>query len=274
MKDSRKVLITGASAGIGEAIAAALVQRGFQVWGTARDPERLTDKPGIRPIALDLGDPVSIEEALRLGLQQAGGFDIVINNAGNGIWGPLEHLSPEQEIAQFQVLVFGPMQIIRGVLPPMRAQGHGLVINVTSLAAQFAVPFLGAYSAAKAAMASMTWSLQMELLDEPIRFVDVRPGEIRSNFNEVMDFTPQRESSRYTANLKRAYHVYNGRMRKAPPPERVAEMLLKVIESGGEGSPIVSSGDVFQARVAPLLARFASSRLLRWFTNRYYRLRG
>lgn len=273
MTDPRKVLITGASAGIGRATAVALAQRGYQVWGTSRNPDRLVDMPGVRPVALDLGSEESIDEALSIALGQAGCFDVVINNAGNGIWGPLEHLSREQEKDQFQVLVFGPMRIIRGVLPSMRQSGHGLIINVTSLAAQFAVPFLGTYSAAKAALGSMTWSLQMELADEPIRFVDVRPGDICSSFKDVMEHTPDHDRGGYAENLKRAFSVYDGGMRAAPPPEHVAQLLLKIVERDGVGSPVIAVGDLFQARVAPFLARFATPSLLRWFTSRYYRLR-
>jgi len=274
MVDSRKVLITGASAGIGKAIAVALLQRGYQVWGTSRNPERLAGIPGVRPIALDLADQKSIEDALSVGLQQAGGFDVVINNAGNGIWGPLEHLSHEQEMEQFQVLVFGPMRIIRGVLPSMRARNHGLIINVTSLAAQFAVPFLGAYSAAKAALASMTWSLQMELINQPVCFLDLRPGDICSEFNNAMDYTPQRELGGYSENLKRAFKVYDHGMQTAPPPEHVAEILLKIVERECAGSPVIATGNIFQSRVAPFLARFAPPGLLRRLTSKYYGLRG
>jgi len=273
MNDPLKILITGASAGIGKATAVALVQRGHQVWGTSRDLERLAEIPGIRPIALDLGTEASIDKALRIGLEQAGCFDVVINNAGNGIWGPLEHLGPEQEKGQFQVLVFGPMRIIRGVLPSMREQGHGLIINVTSLAVQFAVPFLGAYSAAKAALASLTWSLQMELANEPIRFVDIRPGDICSEFNKVMKHTSDRNLQGYAENLERAFKLYDGEMRTAPPPERVAKLLLKIVERDGAGGPAMAVGNFFQARVAPFLARFATSGLLRWCTMRYYGLR-
>jgi len=121
-------------------------------------------------------------------------------------------------------------------------------------------------------MASMTWSLQMELANQPIRFIDLRPGEIRSQFNDVMGYTHQ-EHDMYAENLKRASEIYDGRMRAAPPPERVAEILMKITERGGSGSPVVASGNLFQARVAPLLAQFASPGLLRWFMKKYYGLR-
>lgn len=274
MTDARKVLITGASAGIGKATAVAFLRRGYEVWGTSRNPERLAGIPGVRPIALDLADQASVEDALSVGLQQAGSFDVVINNAGYGIWGPLEHLSPEQELEQFQVLVFGPMRIIRGVLPSMRARDHGLIINVTSLAAQFAVPFLGAYCAAKSALASMTWSLQMELVNQPVCFIDLRPGDICSEFNDAMDYTPQRQPDSYSENLKRAFKVYDASMQKAPPPEHVAEILLKIVERECAGSPVVATGNIFQSRVAPFLARFTPPRLLRRLTGKYYGLRG
>ena len=272
MRKLKTVLVTGASAGIGKAIAIALISAGYDVWGTSRNLSRLESIPGLKPLQLDLGNERSIATALASGLVESGGFDVVINNAGNGIWGSVEHLSADLERAQFQVLVFGPMQIIRGTLPAMRASGHGLIINVTSLAAEFAVPFLGAYSASKAALASMTWNLQMELRQDCVRFVDVQPGDISSDFNEVMFRQDEAAHDRYAERSRRAFEKYDAGMRAAPPPEVVAMVVLKVIERGGRGQPAVAVGDFFQARLAPFLSRFATKKLLRWCTSCYYRL--
>lgn len=272
MTTPKNILLTGASAGIGKATAAALMARGHRVWGTSRSASRLTDLGELHPLELDLMDPASIARAVRQGVEESGGFDVVINNAGNGVWGPVEALSAEEEHQQFQVLVFGPMQVIRATLPAMRSRGGGLVINVTSLAADFAVPFLGTYSAAKAAMGSLSWALQMELQGQSIRVVDLRPGDICSEFHEEMQFSGK-GLPEYQDNLDRAFAVYDNNMRTAPPPERVAERIGALVSSPPGQYTTVAVGKTFQARIAPFLSRFATTGLLRWCTSRYFNLR-
>jgi NAD(P)-dependent dehydrogenase (short-subunit alcohol dehydrogenase family) len=272
MTEPKHILLTGASAGIGEATAKTLLARGHRVWGTSRSTERLKQIDGLHPLELDLVDPSSIAIAMAQGMEQSGGFDVVINNAGNGIWGPVEALGEDEVRRQFQVLVFGPMQVIRGTLPAMRARGGGLIINVTSLAAEFAVPFLGSYSAAKAAMSSLSWALQMELQGQPIHVVDLRPGDICSEFHKKMTFS-QNALPEYQENLDRALAVYNNNMQKAPAPERVAERVGALVDSRPGRYRTVAVGGVFQASIAPFLSRFASTALLRWSTSRYFNLR-
>lgn len=272
MTESKNILLTGASAGIGKATAKLLLARGHRVWGTSRSTERLKRIDGLRPLELDLLDPSSIAMAMAQGVEQSGGFDVVINNAGNGIWGPVEALGADEERQQFQVLVFGPMQVTRASLPAMRARGGGLVINVTSLAAEFAVPFLGTYSAAKAAMSSLSWALQMELQGQPIHVVDLRPGDICSEFHRKMTFG-QNALPVYQENLDRAFAVYRNNMQKAPAPERVAKRIGVLVDSRPGRYRAVAVGGAFQASIAPFLARFASTALLRWSTGRYFNLR-
>ncbi len=152
----KRVFLTGASSGIGRAIADALLARGDEVWGTSRNLERLPKVPQFHPVCLDLDDPNSVEEAFNAALADAGHFDVLINNAGSGQFGPTENLSEKEIATQFQILVFGQMQLMRLALRMMQARGEGLIINVTSLAGRLPVPFMAAYNAAKAAMASFT----------------------------------------------------------------------------------------------------------------------
>src|SRR6184192_2251605 len=182
----KRVFLTGASSGIGRAIAHALLARGDEVWGTSRSLERLPDMLQFHPVCLDLGDPRSIEEAFNAALAQAGHFDVLINNAGSGHFGPAENLSEKEIASQFQILVFGHMQLLQLALRAMQARGEGLIINVTSLAGRLPVPFMAAYNAAKAAMASFTMSIQLELPDARVRIVDLQPGDIRTDFNDAV----------------------------------------------------------------------------------------
>src|SRR5689334_9769379 len=147
----KKVFLTGASSGIGLAIAKALSARGDEVWGTSRDPGRIPQLPHLHGVRLDLMDSNSIEQAFNGALGEAGHFDVVINNAGSGHFGAAEHLTDPEIESQFRVLVFGQLQLMRLAMAAMRAQGRGLIINVSSLASRLPVPFMAAYNAAKAA---------------------------------------------------------------------------------------------------------------------------
>src|SRR5213592_347333 len=180
----KRVFITGASSGIGRAIALALLARGDEVWGTSRNLERIPKMPRCHPVRLDLTDRLSVEQAFNAALAEAGYFDVVINNAGAGHFNAAEFLPMETIASQFQILVFGQIQLMQLALRHMQARGEGLVINVTSLASRLPVPFMAAYNAAKAAMAAFTMSIQLELSDSRVHIVDLQPADISTEFNK------------------------------------------------------------------------------------------
>ncbi len=155
----KKILITGASSGIGLAILKLLVAQGHEVWGTSRNLERIPKMPRCHPVRLDLADRLSVDEAFKSALTEAGYLDVLINNAGAGHFGPAELLSMETVASQFQILVFGQIQLMQLALRQMQAREEGLIINVTSLASRLPVPFMAAYNAAKAAPARVAWAL-------------------------------------------------------------------------------------------------------------------
>src|SRR5258708_9550740 len=180
----KHVFLTGASSAIGLAIAAVLGAQGHEVWVTSRHLERLPKLPQFHPVRLDLSDPHSVEKAFNAALADAAHFDVLINNAGSGHFGPAENLSEKEIATEFQILVFGQVQLMRLALRMMQAGGEGLIINVTSLAGRLPVPFMAAYNAAKAAMASFTMSIQLELTDSTVHIVDLQPADIYTEFNE------------------------------------------------------------------------------------------
>src|SRR6266516_5211065 len=249
----KKVFLSGASSGIGLAIAQALIARGDEVWGTSRNLIHLEQLPRLHPVRLDLSDPRSIEEAFKSALSAAGYFDVVINNAGSGHFGPAEHLSEQEIQKQFQVLVFSHLQLMRLALVAMRSRGQGLIINVTSLASRLPVPFMAAYNAAKAAMAAFTMSIQLELPDSGMRIVDLQPGDICTEFYAAVTQT-QKHDSRYEARAAKTWSIVERNMAAAPKPELVARHVLKLIEQANP-SPRVTVGDAFQSKIAPLIFR-------------------
>ena len=262
----KKIFLTGGSSGIGLATARALISRGDEVWATSRSVERIPQLPGLHPVALDLSDRQSIAEAFQRALAQAGHFDVLINNAGSGHFGPAENLSDKEIENQFQVLVFGPLQLMRLALSAMRTRGEGLIINVTSLASRLPVPFMAAYNAGKAAMAAFTMSIQLELPDSSVRIVDLQPADISTPFNEAVIRT---SNARYEAKVAKTWTTVEQNMKEAPPPEVVARYICELIDRTNTPPRLVVGG-AFQTKIAPLIFRFLPQRLRIWGLKKYY----
>ncbi|MDQ6655319.1 MAG: SDR family NAD(P)-dependent oxidoreductase [Verrucomicrobiota bacterium] len=265
----KRIFLTGASSGIGRATAELLAARGHHVWGTSRDPQRIRGDAGIHPVRLDLSEPGSIAPCFENAVREAGGFDVVINNAGSGHFGPAEFLMPEIMRAQIQTLLFAQVEICQLALSSMRSRGSGLIINVTSLASRLPVPFMGAYNAAKAAMASFTTTLQLELEGSAIRVIDLQPGDIRTNFNDVIERTPDRSS--YAARVEKAWKVVDKNMRHAPEPALVARRVVALIEQGNP-PPRVTIGDRFQTLLAPAIFALLTPRMRVRSLRSYYKI--
>src|SRR5438094_2783835 len=226
----KRIFLTGASSGIGLAAAGLVVARGDEVLATSRNLERIPKMPRLYPVHLDLSDPHSVEEAFNATLAEAGHFDVLINNAGSGHFGPTENLSEKEMVSQFQILVFGQVQLMRLALRMMQARGEGSIINVTSLAGRLPVPFMAAYNAAKAAMASFTMSIQLELQDSRVRIVDLQPGDIHTDFNDAV-VKSEKHEPRYQAKAAKTWEAVERNMKNAPKPDLVARHVLKLMKA-------------------------------------------
>ena len=260
----KRVFLTGASSGIGLAIAEALSANGDEVWGTARKPERIPKLPGLHRVALDLLDRESLGETFRAARREAGHFDVVVNNAGSGYFGPAESLSPEELARHFQVLVFGQIELMHLALQSMRGEEGGLVINVSSLASRLPVPYMAAYNAAKAAFASYTMSVQLELGKGNVRLVDLQPADINTGFNDAVARTATDDPR-----VSRTWQAVDHNMRAAPPPALVARRVMKLIEQVNPPARI-TVGDSFQSIIAPLIFRFLPQGVRLWGLKKYY----
>jgi short-subunit dehydrogenase len=152
----------------------------------------------------------------------------------------------------------------------MQARGEGLVINVTSLASRLPVPFMAAYNAAKAALASFTMSIQLELGNSRVHVVDLQPADIRTEFNQGVSKSA-RVDRRYDAKVARTWEVVERNMKSAPPPDLVAQQVLRLV-SAVRPPPRITVGDAFQSKIAPLIFRFLPQRLRLWGLKRYYQI--
>jgi NAD(P)-dependent dehydrogenase (short-subunit alcohol dehydrogenase family) len=264
----KNILVTGASSGIGLAIAESLAEHGHEVWSTSRNPERILKMPRVHPIRLDLADRLSIEEAFASTLSEAGNLDVLINNAGAGHFGPAEFLPMETIASQFQILVFGQIQLMQLALRHMQTRGEGLIINVTSLASRLPVPFMAAYNSAKAALAAFTMSIQLELGDSRVLIVDLQPGDISTEFNQSVIQSAKTESH-YDAKIAKAWEIVEHTMKNAPRPDLVARHVLELINAA-QPPPRITVGNVFESKIAPMIFRFLPQRVRLWGLKRHY----
>lgn len=184
MAQSNVVLITGCSSGIGRALAEAFNDRGWRVWATARDPTDIEDldTAGCTTAALDVTDDEQITTVIERLLEIEGQIDCLINNAGYGQAGAVEDVPLDRIHAQFDVNVYGVVRLIKAVLPQMRAQGDGTIINVSSFMGQMAFPLRGIYAGSKHALEGISDALRKELDSFGIDVILVEPGTVNTNY--------------------------------------------------------------------------------------------
>lgn len=184
---SRSVLITGCSSGIGKATAAWLVQRGYKVWATARKRESLKELEalGCRTLSLDVNDEASMEAAVRAIEAEDGAIGVLVNNAGYSQSGAIEAVPMERVRAQFETNVFGLVRLTQLVLPKMRAQRWGRIINVSSMGGKLVFPGGGFYHATKYAVEAISDALRFEVRGFGIGVALIEPGLIKSGFSEA-----------------------------------------------------------------------------------------
>ncbi len=186
-KKSRVALITGCSSGIGRATALRLVKAGYTVYATARRVESIRDlaEAGCRTLALDVTDDDSMQRAVRTIEAEHGAVDVLVNNAGYSESGPIEEVSGERLRRQFETNVFGVHRLIQLVLPAMRAQGWGKIVNLSSMGGRLTFPGGGAYHASKYAIEALSDALRFEVKGFGVDVVLIEPGLIRTGFGEA-----------------------------------------------------------------------------------------
>jgi short-subunit dehydrogenase len=226
---SKVVLITGGSSGIGKSIAVFLSKKGFIVYGTSRNPEKITEKLPFNLISLDVTKQQTIQKAVDTIIVKEGRIDVLINNAGVGITGPIEE-TPDSEIKKaFQTNVFGPVDLIKSVLPQMRKQNTGLIINITSIAGYMGLPYRGIYSATKGTLELLTEALRMEIKDFNIKMTNVAPGDFTTNIASGRYHSPILEDSPYKKPYGNTLKLMDEHVDQGNDPIEMAEVIYKII---------------------------------------------
>lgn len=183
----KTALVTGASSGMGKAIAKRLIGDGYQVYAAARNVERMADlvRLGARPLRMDVSRDAEIVAGVETILAEAGGVDVLVNNAGFGLYGPVEEITMDEARYQFEVNLFGAARLTQQLLPAMRARGAGTIVNITSMGGKIYTVLGAWYHATKHALEGWSDSLRLELEPFGIRVVIVEPGLIETGFGDA-----------------------------------------------------------------------------------------
>jgi len=246
----KTALVTGASSGIGEATAVALNKAGYTVWAAARRLDRMKhlEELGIQTVALDVTDEASVKKALH----KIGQVDVLVNNAGYGSYGSFEEVSMEEARRQMEVNVFGLARLTQLVIPGMRRDKSGTIINVSSMGGKFGEAFGSWYHATKYAVEGLTDSLALELKPFGINVVTIEPGIIKSEWADIAADNMVKVSGQgpYKKSVNKKARGFK-RLSGAPfssKPEVVAHRIVKVAQNenprfryaaGGSAKPIL-----------------------------------
>ncbi|OCX51619.1 short-chain dehydrogenase/reductase [Mucilaginibacter sp. PPCGB 2223] len=232
----KTVLITGASSGFGRETAKLFSRQGWNVAATMRSPEKETELTALDNVLvtkLDVTDNASIQNAVAQSIARFGQIDVLVNNAGYGAMGALETAGESQIRQQFEVNLFGLIETTKAVLPGMRAQQSGVIINVSSIGGRLTFPFSSLYHATKFAVEGLTESLQYELNPLGIRLKLVEPGGYKTEFaGRSMDVMDAGELAEYSAPFKK----FMGMIDNWPMSANIAEVAEVIYEAATDGT--------------------------------------
>ena len=241
MQVEKVALVTGSSSGIGFETALLLSKSGFHTYASMRNLEKSkniteivnTENLPLRVIQLDVNDDISVKNAINKIIAENGRIDVLINNAGYGLFSPIEDITLDQVKEQFETNLFGVVRVTKEVLPIMRKQRKGIIVNVSSGAGRVAIPVSSAYVATKFALEGLSESMRYELKEFGINIIIIEPGVIRTNFVENMKTagTRSRSESPYADLIGRTLKGFGGLMDNSSPPKLVAEAILNAITS-------------------------------------------
>jgi NAD(P)-dependent dehydrogenase (short-subunit alcohol dehydrogenase family) len=236
MNNDRVVLVTGASSGIGKCCAEYLAKQGYRVYGTSRRDgstdkgQRSANANLFQMIRMDVTDELSVKHGIDHIIALESRIDVVMNNAGFAIIGSLEDTTIEEVKSQLETNFFGSLRVCRAVLPVMRRQSSGHIINISSIGGLISLPFQSAYSASKFALEGAMEALRMEVRPFGIQVVLIEPGDFNTEITQHRRKTGRSaQNSAYTDTLQNVLRIVESGERNAPTPERIARLINKII---------------------------------------------
>ena len=261
------ILITGGSSGIGKAIGEYLADKDYTVYGTSRDIAKHPESK-FKLLTLDVTNNDQINSCINQIINREGRIDVLINNAGVGITGPLEEI-PEEEIHKhFKTNLYGPINMIKAVLPFMRKENNGLIINITSIAGYVGTPYRSIYSAGKAALDLISETLNMETKEFKINVVSIAPGEYLTNIPKGRFHSPLIEESPYKNSYKKGLEIMNKHIDSGADPKIIGKLVYKILNSKNPKKKYLSGS--FIETLAPFLKFILPQRLFEYIIMKNY----
>jgi NAD(P)-dependent dehydrogenase (short-subunit alcohol dehydrogenase family) len=240
MKDKKTVLITGCSSGIGYATCLVFARNNFMTYGSVRDISKAekiqeitnSEKLPLKIVRLDVNDGESIRIAIQSIVSDSGRIDVLINNAGYGMFGPIEEISIEEIKKQFETNFFGIIRLIKGIVPIMRKQRSGTIVNISSMVGRFGVPLNSAYVSSKFALEGLTESISFELEEFGIKVILVEPGVVKTNFFQNLKIKGTDAKSPYYKLMdKRITFLKTAMKNSLSSSDQVANTILHAVNS-------------------------------------------
>lgn len=264
------ILITGGSSGIGRATGKYLKSKGYTVYGTTRSKAKYVNFSDFPLLEMDVTKTETITSAISELIEQEERIDVLINNAGIGITGPVEEI-PEAEVEKhFQTNYFGALRVIRAVLPQMRKQRSGLIINITSIAGYMGLPFRGIYSAAKAALEVTTEAMRMETKSFGVKITNLAPGDYVTNICGGRYHAPVIKGSHYEVNYQMSLDLMDAHVDEGGDPKEVGILVEKIINTA---SPKIHyKSGAFMQKVSVLLKRILPDKMFEKLLLNHYKL--
>ena len=268
--NKKTILITGASSGLGKATANYLYSLGYNVIGTSRTPKKYKKEIKFPLLTLDISQKESINELMKKLKQHTKKIDVLINNAGAGIIGPIEEINIEKAKEFFDINFFGQLFLIQKTLPIMRNQKYGKIINITSIAGYMGLPFRGIYSATKSSFIITSEALRLEIASFGIQLTTIAPGDYATNISERRCLSPIIKNSPYYKKYKQSLDKINKHVHYGNKPIEVAYKIAKLIKKK-KLKPHYSVGP-FMQRFSLILKRVLPSKTYEKILKKYYNL--
>lgn len=266
---SKVVFITGASSGIGKSIADFLTDKGLIVYGTSRSPDK-APRVNFQLLALDVTDTNSISIAVDKVIRKEGKLDILINNAGMGITGPIEETPTHEMRSVFETNFFGAIEVMKTVLPQMRKQQSGLIINITSIAGYMGLPFRGIYSATKGALELVSEATRMEVKQFGIKVVNIAPGDFATNIAAGRYHSPVLEDSAYKEKYAANLALMDSHVDSGMDPLEMAKTVYRIINT--QNPKVHYKVGTFMQKFSIVLKRILPDRIYEKLLMNHYKL--
>lgn len=250
---TKVILITGASSGLGKATASYLSAKDFRVFGTSRAPKKHKSDACFELLPFDLNQPETAQSLVDQVIEKAGRIDVLINNAGAGILGPVEETDVSAIQSHFTTNLFGPLALVQKVLPVMREQKTGLIINITSIGGYMGLPYRGIYSASKGALGIVSEAVRMEVKRFGVDVVTLAPGDYATDIAARRIYSPLKKESPYHDVYKFSLDTIDEHVDQGGDPNDFARMVHKII-SRKKRNVHYSSGSFLQ-KLSLLLKR-------------------